>query len=62
MTAAMRGLFFPASVVMLVAALAFYGIGLLVGAFGNVPLTLVGGLLTILGLAFTALGARPQQL
>jgi hypothetical protein len=52
---------FRASIIVLVAALAFYGIGFLVGAFDNIPLTLVAGLLTILGLALEVLGARPEQ-
>jgi hypothetical protein len=49
-----------ASVVLLVAALAFYGIGLTLGAFADVPSALVGGFPTIGGLILTVIGARAR--
>ena len=57
----MRRFIFPASAILLVAALAYYGIGLLVGAFENFPLVLIPAGLTIGGLAITAYATRRLQ-
>jgi hypothetical protein len=52
---------FRAALIVLIAALAFYAIGFGVDAFDDTPLTLAGGVLTILGLALVVLGARTEQ-
>lgn len=56
-----RAFTFRVALAVFIAAFAFYGIGFVVGAFDNIPLTLAAGVLTILGLLLTVLGFRTEQ-